>query len=105
MYGIRICLRYLGSDTRTCLMNNLLEELTGEVLTLIVADDADLDLLLVAEILVVVHFACQEGIGSQTDGFVKQEVAGTAADGHFPDRAVQQLVAHGAFGLHLFFHV
>ena len=45
------------ADTRTFLRDDIAEDLGGELLTLIVADNADLDALLVAEILVIVHLA------------------------------------------------
>ena len=40
------------------------EDFAGKLLTLIVADDADLNLLLMTEILVIAHFARDEGIGT-----------------------------------------
>ena len=60
------------------------------------AYDAYLYFLLVAEVLVVVHLARDEGIAPAADGIVQQEVAGTATDGHFRYGSLQQLVAVGA---------
>ena len=68
------------------------------------ADDTNLDALLVAEILVVVHLARDEGVGTVGNGVVEQEVACTAADGHTADRPLQQLVTHDALNAELTLH-
>ena len=69
------------------------EDFAGKLLTLIVADDADLNLLLMTEILVIAHFARDEGIGSCRNGIAQQERTRTAAERHLADRATQELVA------------
>ena len=53
--GIRVCLSYLGSHAWALLVDNISEDLAGELLTLIVADNAYLHPLLVAEVLMIVH--------------------------------------------------
>ena len=57
------------------------------------ADDADLNLLLVAEILVITHLARNEGIGTRLDGCVEQESTCSTTECHLPDRTAKQLVA------------
>ena len=57
------------------------------------ADDADLNLLFVAEILVIAHLARDEGIGTCLDGCVEQESTCSTAECHLPDRTSKQLVA------------
>ncbi len=59
--------------SREILLNDAAEDFARKLLTLIVADDADLNLLLVAEILVIAHLARDEGIGTCLDGCVEQE--------------------------------
>ena len=69
------------------------EDFAGKLLTLIVADDADLNLLLMTEILVIAHLARDEGIGSRRNGITQQERTRTTAERHLADRATQELVA------------
>ena len=101
--GIRICLRYLGAYSRALLGNDVAEDLAGELLGLIVTDDAYLDALLVAEVLMVVHLARNEHVGTLLHGIVKQEVASTTAKGYLTNRALQQLVALRALHAELLF--
>ena len=73
------------------------EDFAGKLLTLIVADDTDLNLLLMTEILVIAHLARNEGIGSRRNGIAQQKRTRTAAERHLADRATQELVALHAF--------
>ena len=70
------------------------EYLRSVLLTLVVSDDTNLYFLLVAEILVVVHLAGDESVGSFGYGRVEQEVAGSATKSHRLDGTAQELVAH-----------
>ena len=63
------------------------------------ADDADLDFLLMAEELMIVHFARNESISTSRDGSIQQERARTTTERHLSDRPAQQLVALHAFRL------
>ena len=94
MNRIRIRLRYLRPHARTSLGYDVTEHLGGVLLALVVADDTDLNLLLVAEVLMIVHLTRDEGVGSGFHGIVEQEVAGTATESHTAHRTLQQLVGH-----------
>lgn len=68
-------------------------------------DDTDLDFLLVPEILMIVHLARNEGIGTSLDGIGQQERARTATKCHLADGAAQQFIgvsaAHAEALLHM----
>ena len=86
----------VAGHSRALALYDVAEDFGGELFALVVADDTDLYLLLIAEVLVVVHLAGDEGIGAGLDGLVEQEVARTATECHTADRALEQLVGHGA---------
>ena len=100
-YRVRIRLGHLGADAGALALDDVTEYLRRKLLTLVVADDANLDFLFVVEEDVVVHLARDEGIGTLAHGIVQQEVAGTTADGHRLDGALQQFVTHGALDAEL----
>ena len=64
----------------------------------------NLDFLLAAEVLVVVHLSRHEGVRALGDGLVEQEVARPSADDDLAHRALQQIIVHQALhmehGLH-----
>ena len=45
-------------------MDDVAEDFAGELLALIMADNANLNLLLLTEVLMLVHFACDKGIST-----------------------------------------
>ena len=59
------------------------------------ADDTDLYALLIAEILVIVHLACDESIGSSGYSLVEQEIPCPATDGHLGYLMAQQFITQG----------
>ena len=61
------------------------------------SDDGNLYLLLVAEVVVVVHFARYKGICPLSNGLWEEERAGATTDSHLPYLTSQQLVGHQAF--------
>ena len=69
------------------------EDFAGKLLTLIVTDDADLNLLIMPEILVIAHLARDESIGTSRYRIAQQERTRPATERHLPDRAAQELVA------------
>ena len=86
----------MAGHSRALALDDVAEDLGGELLALVVADDTDLNLLVVAEILVVVHLAGHEGIGTGCDGVGQEEVACSTAERHLGKRPLQQLVGHNA---------
>ena len=87
--GVGAGLCYQGFHPWASLLDDLLEDLRRKLLALIVADDADLYLLLIAEILVIVHLARDKGVGTGPQGVVEQEVACPATDSHLTNRSAQ----------------
>ena len=77
------------------LLDNLLEDFGCKLLALVVADDANLYLLFVAEELVIVHLTGDECVGTLSNGFVEEERSCPTAQGHALYLSAQQLV-----GLH-----
>ena len=69
------------------------EDFAGKLLTLIVPDDADLNLLIMPEILVIAHLARDESIGTSRYRIAQQERTRPATERHLPDRSAQDLVA------------
>ena len=55
--------------------------------------DTYLDLLLVAEILMIVHLAGDKSVGTRLQGLVEQEISCPTTDGNLADRTAQQLIA------------
>lgn len=78
-------------------LDNVTEDFVGELLTLVVANDSNLNLLVVAKVLVIVHLTRHKGIGTLSDGLIEQEVAGSTTERHLSYRAAQQLVGHDIF--------
>ena len=62
-------------------------------------DDADLDFLLMAEELMIVHFTRNESISTSRDGSIQQKRTRPATKRHLSDRPAQQLVALHTFRL------
>ena len=87
------------------LLDDLLEHLCRELLTLIVADDTDLYLLFVAEILVVMHLTRNKGVSTCFYGVVEQEITCTTTDRHLLDRALQQLITSSALHIEGLLHL
>ena len=71
---IGIGLSDAGPYPRAFIFDDATENLCRVLLTLIMADDTDLYLLLVAEILMVVHLTCDKRVSTDFQGFVEQEV-------------------------------
>ena len=86
----------MAGHSRALALDDVAEDLGGELLALVVTDDTDLNLLVVAEILVVVHLAGHEGIGTGCDGVGQEKVACSTAERHLGKRPLQQLVGHNA---------
>ena len=57
------------------------------------SDDCYLYLLLTAKVFVVVHFACNKGVGSLSDGIFEKKGTCSTTDGHFAYWPVEQRVA------------
>ena len=62
--GIRVRLCYFRANTKALFPNDVAEDFAGELLALIMADDANLNLLLLTEVLMIVHFTCDKGIST-----------------------------------------
>ena len=92
-----MCLCYQRLQSRTGFCENFCQKLRRISLTLIMADDTDLYLLLMAEELMIAHLTRYKGIGSCRNGIAKEEGAGSATECHTTNHATQQLV-----GLHTF---
>ena len=75
------------------------------MLTLIVSNHADLNLLLIAKILMIMHLASQESISSSLHSLIEQEVTRPTTDSNFLDGPAQQLVAHHTLSFHLSLHM
>ena len=60
-------------------------------------NDADLNLLLMTEVFMIVHFACDKGISTSLYGSVKKKRASTTAESHAPDRMTKQLITLHTF--------
>ncbi len=73
----RICRMriWFESDVGQCLSDYFSESLHGILFTLIVSDDAELQLLFQSEVVVVVHFSCHKGIGLLVDCFLCEKCA------------------------------
>ena len=54
-------------------------------------------LAIVTEILMIMHFARQEGIRLHTQGFFQKEISRSAANGNALNRTRQQFVVHETF--------
>ena len=76
-----------GFNPRALAIDYLLEYLSGVLFALIVTYHAYLYLLFVAEVLMIVHLACDKRIGLIFHGLVEQEIARSATDGHTLNRA------------------
>ena len=61
----------MSLHVRACLVDNLLKHLGRILLALIVTNHANLNLLLVTEIGVIVHLACDECVGLILHGLVE----------------------------------
>ena len=79
--------------------DDVVEYLGGELLALVVSHNADLQLLFVAEILVIVHLAREESVGTSLDGVRQHEVASSATQRHAAYLSRQQLVALYPWGV------
>ena len=79
---IGIGLSDAGPYPRAFIFDDATENLCRVLLTLIMADDTDLYLLLVAKVLMVVHLTSDKGIGTCLHSLVEQEVPCPSADGH-----------------------
>ena len=102
--GVRTGLSDTSRDARALLLNDIAEYFRRVLLRLIVADDAYLDALFIAEVLVVVHLASNEGVGTQRHSVGQQEIACTTTKGYLADRAFKQLVTLGTLHAELLFH-
>lgn len=78
--------------SRTFAAYDVAEDFVCKLFALIVSYDGYLQLLLMSEILMIVHFSGNKGIGPLPDGLRQQKVACTAAHGHGVYRSAQQLV-------------
>ena len=79
-YRIGVDLRHLTAHARARFGDDVAENLFGKLLALIMSDDGNLKLLLVAKILMIVHLARHKGIGTGTDGGRQQEVTRSSTD-------------------------
>ena len=102
--GVRAGLCDFRAHTRAFTPNDVAENLKSVLLTLVVTNDADLNLLFVAEILVVMHLAREKGVSTLTQGVWQQEVTSTATECHLTDGTLQQLVTHGTLHVELALH-
>ena len=101
---IRVRLCNTGLDARALLPDNVTKDFAGKLLTLIMPDNADLNLLFRTKVLMIVHLASDKGIGTLTDGVRQQEIACSATNSHLADRSLQQFVALGTLTVELFFY-
>ena len=99
----RICIRfcYLCAHIRALLINNVTENLGSILLALIVTNDTNLQALLVAKILVVMHLTRYKGISTLTKCIVQQKIASTTTDGYLADRTAQQFVTLSTLNIKL----
>ena len=67
-------------------------------------DNTYLDALLVAEVLVIVHLACNEGISALMQSIIEQEVASTTTERYLLDGTTQQLVTQRTLHTELAFY-
>ena len=70
---IGVDLRDKALYSGTFLLDDTLEDFAGKLLTLIMPNVADLNLLLMPEVFMIVHFACNEGISTSLYGSIKKE--------------------------------
>ena len=61
--------------------------------------DGNLQLLIVAEVLMVVHLPCQESIGFLIERLFKHEIARPSAKHDFAHRTLQQFIVHQALDM------
>ena len=61
--------------------------------------DGNLQLLIVAEVLMIVHLPCQESIGFLVERLFEHEIARPSAKYDFAHRTLQQLIVHQAFNM------
>ena len=101
--GVRAGVGDKSLDIRALTLNDITEDFCRKLLTLVMANDANLNLLLVAEILVIVHLARDEGVSTLTHSLRQQEVASTATDGHLTNGTLQQFVTHSTLDVELAF--
>ena len=78
MYGVRVVLRFVYGDIIHVHLEDFLQQLYGVLFAFVVAKDTDEYSILEAEILVLVHLACEEGVVTLSQGFVEEEVSGSA---------------------------
>ena len=100
--GVRLC--YLRANARTLLLDDVAEDFAGKLFALIMANDADLNLLFRTKVLMIVHLASDKGIGTLTDGVRQEKIACSATNSHLADRSLQQFVALGTLYVKLGFH-
>ena len=101
--GVRAGVGNNSLDARALALNDVTEDFCRKLLTLVMANDANLNLLLVAEILVIVHLTRDEGVSTLAHRLRQQEVASTTTDGHLTNGTLQQFVTHGTLDVELFF--
>ncbi len=87
----------MASDARTRFLYDGEEQFTRILFALVMADDGNLDFLFMAKILMVVHLARDERIGTCRDGITQQERTGSATERNLTDVTGKELIMLHAF--------
>ena len=95
---------YFCAHSRALLVNDVAENLAGELLRLVMANHTDLDALFIAKVLVIMHLASNEGVSAKADSIRQQEVASATTKCHLTNGASQQFVTQCALHAKLSFH-
>ena len=104
LYRVRVDVGHEQGQFGPSVTDNLVEDFLRVLLALVVTHDGNLYLLLVAEELVVRHFARQEGIGLQAYGLVQHEGPSPTTQGHRLYGPPQQFVVLQSFDVEHILH-
>ena len=91
------CLCQIAFHARAVLFNDFPEHLVSELLTLIMPNDSNLYFLLMVEVFMIVHLACDKRIGTGCNRIAQHEGTSSATNGHLTNRPLKQLVGLNTF--------